>query len=109
MNDIQEIKDYLETGEVEEDELYSLILERLRKQDEIIIQLQEQLMYNNTKPGRKSEVLDLLKKHTSISIIDIAKKLNISTKNVSSQLTYLRSDGYKIFTDNNGRKILIDK
>ena len=108
MNDIQEIKDYLEIGEVEENELYSLILERLKKQDEIIIQLQEQLMYN-TKPGRKSEVLGLLKKHTSISIIDIAKKLNISTKNVSSQLTYLRSDGYKIFTDNNGRKILIDK
>jgi biotin operon repressor len=68
----------------------------------------EELIKSTSKDGRKSQVLDILKEHDSISIMDIAKKLNISTKNVSSQLTYLRSDGYKIFTDNNGKKLLVD-
>ena len=62
----------------------------------------------NLKDGRKSQVLALLKEYNSISILEIANKLSISTKNVSSQLTYLRSDGYKIFTDHNGRKLLVD-
>ena len=62
----------------------------------------------NLKDGRKSQVLALLKEYDSISILEIANKLSISTKNVSSQLTYLRSDGYKIFTDHNGRKLLVD-
>lgn len=61
-----------------------------------------------SKDGRKSQVLDLLRKHKTISIMEISKALNISTKNVSSQLTYLRQDGYAIFTDPNGRKMLVE-
>ncbi|GAH12822.1 unnamed protein product, partial [marine sediment metagenome] len=34
--------------------------------------------------------------------------LDISTKNVSSQLTYLRIDGHQVFTDPNGKKVLIE-
>jgi len=63
---------------------------------------------SSIKDGRKSQVLELLKEYDSISILEISNKLSISTKNVSSQLTYLRSDGYKIFTDHNGRKLLVD-
>ena len=58
--------------------------------------------------GRKQEVLQLLKDNKVISINDIAKKLQISCKNVSSQLTYLRTDGFNICTDNKGRKFLMD-
>jgi len=61
-----------------------------------------------SKDGRKSQVLDLLREHATISILEISSKLGISTKNVSSQLTYLRSDGYQIFTDPNGRKCLFE-
>jgi biotin operon repressor len=63
---------------------------------------------SSSKDGRKSQVLSLLREYETISILEIASKLNISTKNVSSQLTYLRSDGYQIFTDPNGRKCLFE-
>jgi biotin operon repressor len=63
---------------------------------------------SSSKDGRKSQVLSLLREYQTISILEIASKLNISTKNVSSQLTYLRSDGYQIFTDPNGRKCLFE-
>ena len=72
-----------------------------------ILELQLKLEASS-KDGRKSQVLDLLRKHASNSILEIASKLNISTKNVSSQLTYLRSDGHQIFTDPNGRKCLFE-
>ena len=75
--------------------------------DGLILELQVKLE-STSKDGRKSQVLALLKKHDTISILEIASSLNISTKNVSSQLTYLRQDGYKIFTDHNGRKLLIE-
>jgi biotin operon repressor len=76
-------------------------------QAQIILDLQVQLESSKNSSGRKSQVLELLKTHESISVLDIAKKLNISTKNVSSQLTYLRTDGYKVFTDNHGKKVLM--
>ena len=72
-----------------------------------IIDLQMKLE-SSSKDGRKSQVLELLRKHETISILEISRTLNISTKNVSSQLTYLRSDNYKIFTDHRGRKMLIE-
>ena len=62
----------------------------------------------SSKDGRKSQVLELLREFSSISILSISQKLGISTKNVSSQLTYLRSDGYAIFTDPNGKKCLFE-
>jgi len=62
----------------------------------------------SSKDGRKSQVLALLREYKTISILEIANKLNISTKNVSSQLTYLRQDKHQIFTDPNGRKMLVE-
>ena len=73
--------------------------------EQTVLDLQVRLEKNNS--GRKKQVLELLQSSDSISILELANKLDISTKNVSSQLTYLRNDGYKIFTDNNGRKVLM--
>ncbi len=73
----------------------------------VIMNLTQQLEASS-KDGRKSQVLELLREHASISILSISQKLGISTKNVSSQLTYLRSDGYAIFTDPNGKKCLFE-
>lgn len=56
-------------------------------------------------PGRKDDVLAMLQQGPA-EIIDIANALNISTKNVSSQLSYLRKDGYIIHTDEKSRKYL---
>jgi biotin operon repressor len=106
MNDIQRLNEILGTEFDSFDEAASTIIETLDEQAALIIELQS-TVESNSKEGRKSQVLALLKEHESISILDIAKKLNVSTKNVSSQLTYLRTDGYKIFTDHKGRKVLI--
>lgn len=57
------------------------------------------------KPGRKDEVLEILQ-DGKISVADIAKRIGISARNVSSQLTYLRRDGYPIGTDSKGRKFI---
>ena len=82
------------------------LLEMVENQEAIILDLQ--LRLENNSNGRKSQVLELLRSSGSISILEIAKKLDISTKNVSSQLTYLRTDGYQIFTDPKGRKVLVE-
>jgi len=58
-------------------------------------------------PGRKEEVLAILKRQPT-EIYDIAEELNISNKNVSSQLCYLKSDGYRIATNSKGQKFLED-
>jgi biotin operon repressor len=83
------------------------LIKEVELQQQIILDLQIQLENSRNSSGRKSQVLELLKEHGAISVLDIAKKLNISTKNVSSQLTYLRTDGYKVFTDNHGKKVLM--
>ena len=84
------------------------LIKMVEDQSKIILDLQVKIENARNSSGRKSQVLELLKTNGSISILDIAKKLYIKTKNVSSQLTYLRTDGYKIFTDNHGRKVLMD-
>ena len=81
------------------------LLTIIENQEQIILDLHAKLF--NGKDGRKSQVLDLLRSCESISILDISKKLNISTKNVSSQLTYLRTDGHQICTNPQGRKFLM--
>lgn len=73
-----------------------------------VLDLQTKIAKTKTGDGRKSQVLDLLRKSGSISILEIADKLKISAKNVSSQLTYLRTDGFQIFTDPKGRKVLVE-
>jgi predicted transcriptional regulator len=83
-------------GTLEETEIQELF--------EIIENLEIQL--NSRKKGRKQEVYDVLKNEGPLSISAIAKRLNISTKNVSSQLTYLKAENVKIFTDDNGKKFI---
>lgn len=96
---IQEIKEIFETnGNLEENEIIELFV--------IIEDLQKQL--NSRRKGRKQEVYEILKEHGPISIKKIAEKLGISTKNVSSQITYLKSDNVKIFTDDNGFKFIYE-
>lgn len=58
------------------------------------------------KPGRKAEVLALLQSHAAISIPAMAKALGITERNISSQLSYLRADGYLIGTNSRGWKVL---
>lgn len=52
--------------------------------------------------GRKNEVLKLLK-DGRISIEDIAKKIGIERRNVSTLLSYIRKDGYNLGKDSKGR------
>lgn len=60
--------------------------------------------------GRKKEVLDILKKEVDgISIKEISKRIGISNKNVSSQLSYLRDDGYVFGDLGEGKRVLIGK
>lgn len=56
-------------------------------------------------PGRKDDVLAILQQGPA-GILEIAEKLGITSKNVSSQLSYLRKDGYIIHTDEKSRKYL---
>lgn len=58
------------------------------------------------KQGRKEEVHDCLVANGKISVGDIAVKVGISARNVSSQLSYLRRDGVNIATDSKGRKFI---
>lgn len=89
-----------------QEEMIKDLNKTIEDQQQLIVDLQIQLEKSKNNSGRKSQVLELLRKHNSISILDISNELSISTKNVSSQLTYLRSDGYQIYTDPNGRKLL---
>ena len=56
-----------------------------------------EMLNNQSKSSRKNQVLECLKSGVD-TIEAISEKLNIQTKNVSSQLTYLRKDGYNILT-----------
>ena len=60
------------------------------------------------KSNKKYLVLEILKRGHPISILDISNELEISTKNVSSLLTYLRKDGITIHTNEKGEKYIVD-
>lgn len=64
----------------------------------LIIEMKHDQKNEKVKPtGRKEQVLECLR--NGITSIDaIAKEIGITTKNVSSQLTYLRKDGYMIYS-----------
>jgi len=87
-----------ELDEMELDAVYQLVFD-----------LEEKLELMKNKSGRKSEVLGLIKHHGKITILQISEILGISTKNVSSQLTYLRQEGVNICTDVNGKKFIINE
>lgn len=73
-----------------------------------VAELEAQLEEANQKKtiGRKEQVLALLQEKGHVSIPDIAKSLQITDRNVSSQLSYLRKDGWRIATDSRGYKFL---
>jgi len=74
-----------------------------------VAELEAQLANRKTNqgPGRKEEVLTILEREPT-EIFDIAEELGISNKNVSSQLCYLKKDGYNIATNSKGQKFLED-
>ena len=53
--------------------------------------------------GRKEQVLALIRSDGKISIKDLAVRIGISDRNISSQLSYLRKDGLKFGKDSKGR------
>lgn len=77
-------------------------------------EMEEALCYLESKIGsrktfkksRKEEVLEVLVNAGRIHVGGIAKALNITSRNVSSYLTYLRRDGIDIATDSKGRKYI---
>ena len=73
---------------------------------DIILELQEKLSRKRG-DGRKAEVLKMLQEGP-MSIFDMAEALGITNKNVSSQLCYLKKDGYAIATNSKGEKFLED-
>lgn len=91
--------------------------EELTKQIE---ELEEALCYLETKisktkkhkKSRKEEVREILEEGNRIFVGDIAKRLGITSRNVSSYLTYIRRDlrneglDHEIITDSKGRKYL---
>ena len=82
------------------------LVEHAAELENLLLDLESRL--NQQKPitiGRKAEVLALLQKG-AITVDAIAKRIGISNRNVSSQLSYLRADGHAIATDSIGRKFL---
>ena len=71
-----------------------------------LVYLEERLAKPGVVTGRKEQVLGVLKSAGHITVAAIATRIGISARNVSSQLTYLRKDGYGIATDSLGRKFL---
>lgn len=86
-------------------------LERMNKKDLILLiqEATEQLnQRRKQKSNKKYDALAILQRGEPISILDISNEMNISTKNVSSLLCYLRKDGHTIHTDDQGRKYLLN-
>lgn len=73
--------------------------------EELIAIIMELTAVKAQKSHKKFDALAILKEGPA-TILEIANKMNISTKNVSSLLTYLRRDGITIYTDNVGRKFI---
>jgi len=66
------------------------------------VKLQRQPRFN-----RKQQVLDLLTKDIH-SINELCTKLNISNRNVSSIICYLKTDGYKITSTRVGGETFLE-
>jgi len=89
--------------EFTKDELVEMIVEL----EETLVCLEERLCETKkVVEGRKEQVLKVLQAGP-ITVGGIATRLGISARNVSSQLTYLRKDGYDIGTTSTGKKILL--
>jgi DNA-binding transcriptional ArsR family regulator len=106
-NELQQVIEELYI-QMEEDE--KILLETVAEADEMeetLTCLEERLcVAKKTVEGRKEQVLKILKEGP-IMVGAIAKRLGISARNVSSQLSYLRKDGYEIATSSTGKKMLV--
>ena len=92
------------------DELKAMTREELesavKEYENLLLHLEEKISKVTVKPeGRKSQVLAILKSG-HVTVDAIGQRIGISARNVSSQLSYLRKDGYAIATDSLGRKFL---
>ena len=90
------------------EDVESLKLEIGVNKKDVLVDCLIELLGNSRrfKKGRKDEVLEILNEGGSYGVGELAKMVGISDKNVSSQLSYLRKDGYKIGTRSNGKKYL---
>jgi len=98
-----------QSGGKVESMMYQRTIRELNEMVETLMIENAKLKAGRTKtgPGRKEEVLAILEREPT-EIYDIAEELNISNKNVSSQLCYLKKDGYSIATNSKGQKFLED-
>ena len=75
--------------------------------EEVLCYLEDRLSNHKIKPkGRKEQVLKCITNGDYVSVSAMAERIGISARNISSQLTYLRKDGYAIATDSLGKKFL---
>ena len=91
-------------------ELTTEMMEKMNKKELIKTLSQAISMLNERKEQRSNKkfvVLEILKRGHPISILDISNELEISTKNVSSLLCYLRKDGIVIHTNEKGEKYIV--
>lgn len=99
------------TTEITREALRALTIEDINgmNKNALVEHLTAAVQFMNTQPergpGRKDDVLAMLQQGPA-TILEIANALNITTKNVSSQLSYLRKDGWVLHTDEKSRKYL---
>ena len=95
-----------EMKEVESLEERKEVISKFKKDE--LIEICFELLGDKRKfqKGRKDEILEILQNGGSFGVEELGKMIGISGKNVSSQLTYLRKDGYLIGTRSNGKKYL---
>ena len=99
------------TTEITREALRALTIEDISSMNKtaLVEHLTAAVQFMNTQPergpGRKDDVLAMLQQGPA-TILEIANKLNITTKNVSSQLSYLRKEGWVLHTDEKSRKYL---
>lgn len=104
MNDVKEKINLLK--DVDDLEMLREEVGKFKKDD--LIEMFMEMLGNKRKfkKGRKDEVLEILQEGGSFGVNELSKLVGISDKNISSQLSYLRKDGYKIGTRSNGKKYL---
>lgn len=74
----------------------------------LTLALEELAKRKEQKSHKKEILLELMKQDGPMSIQEMADKMEISTKNISSLLTYLRKDEHQIHTDGQGRKYIAE-
>jgi DNA-binding MarR family transcriptional regulator len=84
--------------------------EELRAELARLLREQESLSAGSVGGGRKMQVLQILSDGKEHTVKNIAKALGIESTNVSSQLTYLKKDGWAITSGltKSHKKVLLD-